>query len=67
MLYCSFKSLGLLVLVQNTHIFTNMHIVKEYIINSKSFHSQSDSLVGVLREGTALCIVCPDEKKNKLE
>ena len=44
-----------------------MHRIKECVINFNSFHPQSDSLVGVLREGTALCIVCPDEKKNNLE
>lgn len=56
-----------LLLVQNTYIFTNMHTMKEWVSNFKSFHIQSDSLVGVLKEGTALCIICPEEKKNNLE
>lgn len=56
-----------LLLVQNTYIFTNMHTMKEWVSNFKGFHIQSDSLVGVLKEGTALCIICPEEKKNNLE
>lgn len=41
--------------------------MKEWVSNFKGFHTQSDSLVGVLKEGTALRIICPEEKKNNLE
>lgn len=43
-----------------------MDVIKERVIHFRSFHPQS-SLVGVLRKGTALCIVCLDEKNNNLE
>lgn len=38
--------------------------MKERVSNFKGFPPQPDSLVGVLKEGTALCIICPEEKND---
>lgn len=44
-----------------------MHTVKERVSNFKGFPPQPDSLVGVLKQGTALCIICPEEKNNNFK
>lgn len=61
-------SKAVFIILTSTHIyFTNMDVIKECVIHFRSFHLQSDSLAEVLRKGTALCIVCLDEKENDLK